>query len=141
MLLLLADGTDWKTEVFKRLDVLGEKLGVAAGHLWYVLVRQGYAEAIASLVICVLLMLVIVMMLKMVIPAWKQGLAFSLEQGSDKIRYPKDWPPRILFPVILGTGISIISFVVLAVNAYAGVMYLVNPEYFALQKILEVFGK
>lgn len=126
--------TDWKAEVFKRIDALSEKLGIAAGHLWQVLVRQAIAEAVASIVLVVLCVVGIIVAVKIIRWAAKFGEA-------NKDNYSREWPPR----AIVWTAISLVSLAVtipgVFVNLYEAVMYLINPEYFALQRILELFGK
>jgi len=121
--------TDWKAEIFKRLDALSEKLGVAAGHLWGVLVRQGIAEGVQWLIwaLCFgALFLVALWWFKKSYAAVKEcnwnddGAGFSTVFS---------------FLALIGTTIGFFA------NLSDALMRFVNPEYFALQKILELFGK
>lgn len=125
--------TDWKAEVFKRIDALSEKLGVAAGHLWQVLVRQAIAEAVASLVLVVLCAVVVVVAGKII--------RWAAKYGDENLNGCGEWPARC----IAWTMVSVIALAVagttLFINLYQATMHLINPEYFALQKILELFGK
>jgi len=127
--------TDWKAEIFKRLDALSEKLGVAAGHLWQVLVRQGMAEAVGSLVLAVIALIGLVTAVKVLNWARTQGEAKRPKTGRD------EWPGQYIFwAVISGVG-GVFTAISLCVNLYDFTLWAMNPEYFALQKILELFGK
>lgn len=127
---------DWKTELFKRLDALGEKLGTTAGHLWEVLVRQGMAEGIGDLVLAFLCLVVFVICYKIVRWMYKEA---PLDKP-DSI-YDMPWKARYLVPGIIATIVGIFSGVGIFVNLYQGVLWAVNPEYFALEKVLSLFGK
>jgi hypothetical protein len=125
--------TDWKTEVFKRLDVLSEKLGVAAGHLWQVLVKQSIAEGIASLLIAIFCTFVLVISIKVMRWVW-------LNAPKDPA-YDHDWKPRFLFAHTVAGIAALASTITGLCSLYTGVLQLVNPEYGALKIILEIFGK
>jgi len=124
---------DWKQEVFKRLDALGEKLGVAAGHVWQVLVRQSIAEGISSLVLAILCMAGLVVAIKVILWAQKTGSANKDFAG--------DWPGNCIFWFSMSIAGTMLSTVGLFVNIYEATMHLVNPEYFALEYIMSLFGK
>jgi len=124
---------DWKQEIFKRLDALGEKLGVAAGHIWQVLVRQSIVEGIASLVLAVLGIIGLIVAIKVIIWSQKTGEAKADANG--------DWPAHSLFwfcASLIGIVVSTIS---ICINVYGCVTRLGNPEYFALEYIMSLFGK
>lgn len=42
--------TTLRAQVFSRIDAIGAKLGVAADHLWPILVRQSYATAVMGVI-------------------------------------------------------------------------------------------
>ena len=118
---------DIKQEIFKRLDVLADKLGVAAGHLWAVLVRQALATAVADLVTAFLSAIGLVIAIKIFLYGWRRGEEDDWHDGSN-------------FFLSLVSGIGIV-LALSGVFAYLseGIMYLANPEYFALQQILNLF--
>lgn len=116
---------DWKQELLKRLDAVASKLGTTTEYLWRVLVKQGYVEAIATLCIIPVLLLCAYGCYVFVKKIWAVGVK-------------DDWDsPGPRFGVVFGIVGSIILVVVSACNAYYGVIQLLNPEYFALQQILQ----
>jgi hypothetical protein len=100
-------------EIFTRLDAIAAKLGVAAAHLWEVLIRQGYIEGLANIIVAIVLFFVVLVL------------------GVKTSRVYQDhtfW---------LGSLISI-AFTIWAITClYDGIITLANPEYFALSKILQ----
>jgi hypothetical protein len=117
-------------EVEKQLAALCAKIGVTADHLWAVLVRQAYIEAISSLctlVVCLVLAAIAV-------------YGFLLVQRKYRSVSPEElrlsmWPPpEYLRWFILG----IVLFFLLLVasnNFYWVISDLFNPEYFALRQL------
>jgi len=118
---------DIKQEIFKRLDVLADKLGVAAGHLWAVLVRQALATAVADLVIVFLSAIGLVIAIKVFLYGWKMGMEDDWDDGSN------------FFLSLCGGIGTVLALMGVFSYLYEGIMYLVNPEYFALQQILNLF--
>lgn len=112
-----------KEELLARLDVLAEKLGVAAGHLWEVLVRQailhGYVDLGSGLLV-----------LSIAIPAMVWCWRKAAESPDDVGFF------RGLTAVVGGAAC--------AVAFYDGIRYglleLLNPEYYALKEILQALG-
>jgi hypothetical protein len=117
-------------EVEKQLAALCAKIGVTADHLWAVLVRQAYIEAISSLctlVVCLVLAAIAV-------------YGFLLVQRKYRSVSPEElrlsmWPPpEYIRWFILG----IVLFFLLLVasnNFYWLISDLFNPEYFALRQL------
>jgi hypothetical protein len=118
--------TDWKAEIFKRLDALSEKLGVAASHLWQVLVRQGMAEAVANLIMAVCWLIILIVAAKVLLWARKTG---ELKRGDGRYN---DW--TIVSSLTLVTSVGLFMSCV-----YDFTIWAVNPEYFAIQKVIELF--
>lgn len=126
---------DWKQEMFKRLDILGEKLGVTANHLWAVLVRQAYAEALGNLVIVAGLLVGIVIAVRYV--KWFSKQPFEQDQEYKCIRARSDkQTAQLIAAIFAGIGAVVAAVAVVSLLYYA-VLALYNPEYFALQKLLE----
>jgi ABC-type uncharacterized transport system permease subunit len=115
---------DVKQELFKRLDIIGERLGVAANHLWAVLVRQGFATGIADAIVAVATLILALVAMKLA-RKW-----FGKAETETKLDF--------LF------GCSIVAWIVAGIllivcftYTYDAALELVNPEYYALKTILE----
>lgn len=115
---------DVKAEVFKRLDALGEKLGVAATHLWEVMVRQGVATGIADAVTAVLLLIIALVASTLARKWFSKG---DKDHGSDWLL---GWSVAAWFVTFFST-LSCFFY------AYDAVLELVNPEFFALKTLME----
>jgi hypothetical protein len=127
---------DWKQEFLKRFDALAETLHTTGEHLWGVLVRQGVAEGVGSLVLALLCLVVLVVCYKTI--RWAYKTAPTDESTSV---YDTAWKARYLTPAIISAVGGVLSGIGLFVNLYQGVMWAVNPEYFALEKVLSLFQK
>jgi uncharacterized membrane protein len=125
--------TDWKAEIFKRLDALSEKLGVAASHLWQVLVRQGMAEAVANLIMAVCWLIILIVAAKVLLWARKTG---ELKRGDGRYN---DWPGQYIFWTIVSSLTLVTSVGLFMSCVYDFTIWAVNPEYFAIQKVIELF--
>jgi hypothetical protein len=117
---------DWKQELFKRLDVLAEKLGVTAQYLWMILVKQGRVEAYTDLLWAALWAFAFVvlgfLLLRYEIPLAKK------DDGN---------APLVLFGGVATLGCAVASITMVAES----ITGLVNPEYFAFHKLMELIGK
>lgn len=123
-----------RAQVFSRLDLLGQKLGVAAEYLWRVLVRQAYAEAGMNIANFVIAGLVAWFVWSHFFKAWER-MRGSKSLGDDFV----DGGPVIAWGV--GAVAVTIWFVVGIGDGVTAVGYLMNPEYFALQQAAKfVFG-
>jgi H+/Cl- antiporter ClcA len=116
-------------EVFSRLDALADKLGVVSGHLWEVLVRQAYVEAISSCVFFVLAVIAI-------FGIYRYGVLTFAKIKSN------EWDDFAIVPftvigVLVGlfSGIAIVTCVGTIITGFA------NPEYAALNSVLKALGK
>jgi formate-dependent nitrite reductase membrane component NrfD len=109
-------------ELLKRIEVLAEKLGVTADHLWSVMLRQAQIETwmmASSLLLGIVGLALVVPMLKRAIHYDKKhenGLAFVSGAGAVLI------------------GIASIGFVMTAVVNLPTLI--ANPEYWALKDLL-----
>jgi hypothetical protein len=113
-------------EVLKRLDLLAAKLSTTGAHLWEVLVKQAYAEA-ADLFIWMIAALALTVVF---IALSRRMFRRSNEVGENK-------GDHIFVGVVSALAAVLTS--TLAVSSFASIIKtLMNPEYFALTKILEV---
>jgi hypothetical protein len=116
-----------KQEIWKRLDAAAEKLGVAAEYMWGVLVKQGYALAVADAVTAVLLLLVLLGLLHGMKNAWAYD-------------YDGEEEGREMLMAVSGAFCAI-GFCVLVVVFFGyardAILYWYNPEFYALKFVLE----
>lgn len=114
-------------EIFSRLDALASKLGVAGAHLWEVLVRQAYVDFIEVTVAMI------------VLPAI--GYASYRAFGKYESDYKGGDVSEALAAgsLVLALGAALGSLIMLAVWIDS-LGNLFNPEYYALQKVMEAFG-
>jgi len=115
---------DWKQEIFKRLDVLAEKMGTTAQYLWHILVKQGFATGVADLTTAGLLL----------IPA--VALVF-LGKKLLKLASTTGYEPPETMGGIASLAVAILLAVAVGTNLYNGLLEVINPEYFALQELLK----
>ncbi len=109
-------------DVSSAIAVLSQKLGVAAEHVYGVLVRQQVAEGIFSLVAIALCIIGIFIASKFA----KYGLSI----------YEKHEDTAFLIVIIAGAGIIIMLSA--SIFNTSGVLKIVNPEYYAIQEITKM---
>lgn len=135
---------DWKAELFKRLDALADKLGVAAGHLWAVLVRQAYVEGMFYTAVSAALLVGVALCLYWIRWYSKQPEKYEREYSQYNEYGPNEkfktttrferygWVP--ITSTLVGLALTGFAFDA-AIAAITGIS---NPEYAALQKIMEM---
>jgi hypothetical protein len=108
-------------EVLDRLDLLADKLGVASGQVWEILINQASIDFYVSLCVFILCAILEVVALRIGLKS-KQGL----------------WggTPGYFIGCFIPGVIGLMSFADIIRN----VGYLLNPEYYALTKILEIIS-
>lgn len=110
------------------LEKLATKLGITVEYLWTVLVRQAYMEGIVYLVwFFVLILFSLIGIPKSI--KWVKGLPQDETFGYD-VQY-------IFAMVGLAVLFAIVIFSIPSMFS-DGIQRLLNPEYFALEKILNV---
>ncbi len=112
-------------EVFERLDQIAAKIGTSTQHVWQVLVQQGMAEGIFAALFWVPFLISVLIWFKVTVPVMADKDVVESKQVMTVI-------PSVAF---LG-----ISFVCVLFNSWK-IVYLFNPEMYALDYIRNVFGK
>ena len=113
-------------EVYQRLDALAAKLGTTVQYLWSVVLRQARVEIIQDLCLAIVFFLAIGL------------LSYVLKK---LVKYIKDdaagWNDEWSF---IAAGLCIFgivgSFAWLVIMLYSVITPLLNPEYWALQQVL-----
>ena len=129
-----------KDEVLQRIDALGEKLGVAAGQLWEVLVAQ-HAVVNGIYFSATGLVFLVVGLVSMVL------FFGSLKTGEENRKTMKDhydnkyyrWRAVDVTRTAICSVLAILGLVAGLFTTLFNVPHLINPEYYALQDILRVF--
>lgn len=109
-----------RQQIFTRIDLLGQKLGIAAAHIWGVLVRQAYAQAAMNIVWFIIMLIGMHWIAKWARQLWNSE---NLEEGAGGF---------LSALVVVGYGITFIFATSAFIDA---VGYLINPEYFAFNSI------
>lgn len=132
------------TDIVTRLDALGEKLGVASGQVWEILVRQQYAEAMTEAAWGVFFfgMVGLTWYLSVLFLRWGKAEAARIEYEKERHQYyhrEGDEQANTIGWVIRVVGCGFFLLVSLSWFTSA-VKMLINPEYYALKEILRVVG-
>ena len=117
----------FQEKIIEYIDALSVKLGVAAEHVYEVLVRQKIVEGIVySIVILVVLIASIV--------AFKKSLqSYFNEQDLDKTF------GFGLASIVFG-AVLVISLIVTIAGLPGQILKIYNPEYYAIKTILDAIG-
>lgn len=108
----------------QRMDLLAAKLGVTVEHLWGVLIRQAYVEAVRDVFV-----LGVFVVAEVLIYRYLRG------------RIMRDFfdTPLDLLAVIAAFVVGI-GLLIMAIEAPSSIAALANPEYFALQYVRDALG-
>lgn len=117
---------DWKQETFKRLDAIGEKLGVAAAHLWSVLIRQGIAVGLQECLIGLVWL-----------GLWIAALIISRHMRNVLAKNSEYDKEAWTFGGYALLGVSQLFLLGVGSYLFEGLVTLVNPEFYALQTLLQ----
>ncbi len=108
------------------LDALAARFGTTAAHLWEVMIRQVYVEAVQGIIVYAILIPLM----------WKAWKVFAATPMQDKDGDPS--AQKIILMILLLFGfIFAIAELVWFLNALA---YVFNPEYGALKLVGEAIG-
>ncbi len=109
---------EMQQEILQRLDAVALKMGVAAEHLWEVLVRQAYLQWIP-----------VGLLLVFLLPITTFLIVFREEFDDD----------ASIGPMIFLTIIAVALSIALLLMASTAISATLNPEYWALNKLLSLF--
>ncbi len=108
------------------IQILSAKLGIASEQLWTILVKQAYICAIQN-VIAIVIIIILSISWYLFAKYWVKRMNM---EGSDQ------WDG-----VIIGSGVvAILAFLIGGIHLSRLIGYLINPEYYALSKILAQFN-
>ncbi|MGN9867353.1 hypothetical protein [Bacillus swezeyi] len=112
------------------IDKLAAKLGVAAEHVYGVLVKQQIVNGVIGVVsTIVILALLGIALLKLI----RKGIEHQKTLSSF------DTSPYMIVAVLVGIALAlvvIVSFFVIPI----GINQIINPEYYAIKEILDTIG-
>jgi uncharacterized membrane-anchored protein len=115
-------------ELLNYIETMSAKLGVAAEHLYAILVRQSYVSAITELITLAIFLVV-------------SGYAFYFcYKKYWKTQQEKNWSDEdqwFVSSIILGIVFGIVVIIALFVIPDA-IGRFINPEYYAIKELLEV---
>jgi Ca2+/Na+ antiporter len=123
-------------KVTQYIDALAAKLGVAAEHVYEVLVRQQVAEGYSLLITWSLMLIIGVLVIVLTL---KSGFEYENKHYSWGTEMSFSLNPPNLFKVSVLTAFGILTLVAMLTLLDEGpsaVMKIVNPEYYAIREIL-----
>jgi hypothetical protein len=117
-------------ELQKQLASLASKLGTTSEHLWGVLIRQAYIEAISSLCTVVVCLILAAAAIYCFVSLQRRYKEVSLQE----LRLSMWPPPEYIRWFILGVVLFFLLLVASS-NFYWLISDMFNPEYFALKAL------
>lgn len=102
-----------------------QRLGVASGHIWDILVRQSYVTSFSNLVYYLIVILFDIILYKV----WKWAVL------KDKMN-----EEYVSVPITIGTILAVVSTIICIASIHYTVTGLVNPEYMAIERVVDMFG-
>ncbi|MGI1828747.1 hypothetical protein ACRPLG_02625 [Bacillus safensis] len=120
------------------IDKLAAKLGVAAEHVYGVLVKQSYVFGIINIIVGAILLAGFAVLLRLNYLIIAKGESPSW--GEEETIYYKlrEVGCGMLFIVIIIVTILAVIFGMVAL--FSGIMQALNPEYYAIKEIIDTIG-
>jgi len=112
------------------VESIAQSLGVAASHVYEVMLRQTIVEGIVYSALCIVAIGLLTF-------GWAKGIR-RLRRNWDDIMDSDLAPLSVLLILFTGIG-SAIAVVVSFVNLPEYVMKVVNPQYYVIREILSIF--
>jgi hypothetical protein len=120
-----------QTDITPLLQSLAAKLGTTIEHLWGVLIRQAYISAVLDLIQYAIIGYVFYRLVKFT--RWYLRDDIAQDMGYDL--------HEDLGPLLVGAWVIVGSLAIVAFFSLPGtITALLNPEYWALQKVLSSVG-
>ena len=116
--------------VQKAADALSEKLGVAAPHIWEILVRQGIIVGVLGIVGFVAASVVFALVVRAYLrfrAKFIAGVSYPQGREPDADDYP--------FMLVLVLVVSGFTFIGATVNVCFAILKLLNPEFYAMSVV------
>lgn len=135
-------------KVFDYIDAMAESLGVASEYVLEVLIKQQYITGAVNVVVSVVLILVITTVITMIYKIYNHGKYNYKPVNEYRVNeIPTNMWAKLRGTTFVSSGgiwgvftfvmfVTILSLVILLPQ---GVKLLINPEYYALKEILNVF--
>ncbi|MGC4375772.1 hypothetical protein WD019_02355 [Fictibacillus sp. Mic-4] len=105
------------------IDAIASKLGVAAEHVYDILVKHAIVSGIRDIILALVLGAVTYGLVRLSKWLTTSDEAFEFES----------YAPFVLF-------IGLVAFALAIISLYFGIGELINPEYYAIKEILDAFG-
>jgi hypothetical protein len=119
--------TALRAQIFTRIDALGMKLGVAASHIWGVLIRQSYADAAENF-------------------AWAGAMAllfagmYTLSRwGLSGYKKNSYWDDAECASAWIGATLALGAALIFVACVTAGLKEIINPEFYAWSAVTAWF--
>lgn len=116
-------------EVLERFDILANKLGTTSEYLWHILVKQGQIHAVELSIGLLLACIGLIVGIRLFLNGIKVRKANKKDEDAG------------LHLTIPGTLLMVFCTVSIIVISVSLPTLIFNPEYFALEEILKVFGR
>ncbi|MFP3840308.1 hypothetical protein U5N22_08630 [Bacillus safensis] len=120
------------------IDKLAAKLGVAAEHVYGVLVKQMYVIGIVNVVVAVTSLAIFAVLVRLNYLIIAKGGRRAWEEGVTIFHKLRGVGGGGLFSVII--IVTIAALITGMVTLPIGIMRMVNPEYYAIKEILDTIG-
>lgn len=120
-------------QTMKLVEDLAQKLGTTAEYLWQVLLKQAPISATINLLYFLLVIISGVVLYKL-----HRHFSKTVENGNYSIY--DDREEVVIVPMLIGCLVWGVLFIVCLICLGGTINGFVNPEYWALDKILSVYG-
>ena len=109
------------------IDKLAAKLGVAAEHVYGVLIKQAMINGATKIVAGSLLLIIAIVASVIIMRTIKR---------SDTDYWDEEWAAVVVAAIVLVVAPLVVSYFVMA----SGITAVINPEYYAIKEILDTIG-
>lgn len=118
-------------ELAKSLSVLSTKLGTSIEHLWEVLKFQAKATAIQHIIVFTILIVALTIGVKKIWPLFKAD-----DDSNGYISRSEEFDKKFIKVILI--AICVIFGIVAFEGIFDNIVYIINPDYYALQKVIKI---